>query len=1690
MSQAKKFGTFAGVFTPSILTILGVIMYMRLGWVVGQAGLINTLVIILVAHIISITTGLSISSIATDKKIRTGGIYYILSRSLGLPAGGAIGITIFIGTALSISLYIVGFTESFLSLDVVSNFLHLTPGIPSYRLVGSVVAVILVILALISTSVVIKTQFFILGAIALSIVSIVGGLLWGNGYMPSSVAMTPIEGSESMAIIFGIFFPAATGFTAGVAMSGDLKDPKNAIPKGTMIAIGTGLIVYVALAFLLSFFVRRDMLLNDPDFLLKIALFSPLVIAGIWGATLSSALGGILGAPRIMQAMSQDKLSPRMFAKGYGKNNEPRAALILTFILAEVGILIGELNVIARVVSMFYIAAYGFINLAFTLENWASSDFRPSFRINKWVGIIGFIACFAVMYELDAIAMAAAIVIIAIVYIILRRQKLRSELGDVWTSVWNSLTRKALTQANQRRLEERNWRPNIILFSGGTNSRPHLVDFGQWMVGKHGFLSNFDLTEGTHEENMIYKRDQNIRTKGKEGIFVRNHVCTDIYEGIETIAKTYGFSGIEPNTVLMGWARQTKEPERFVQMLENLSTMDLNVLMLDYDQRKGFGKQRLIDLYMTPWDINGLFPLYLVRFLWYTEEWGKSRLRLFILNDENQDSKSIFRAASNLLDKVRIDGEIRVLNNHFEKKPHHQIILQESQEADLVILGIPDFTKQNNREFIHATDILCRDLGSVLLVKASSEFDRLNLSYQTKESSQTTIDFTEQNVSLPPVIHPELKTICSKTVHALQEKLEEYGEELSSTATLIDDYFRAVEEDYQKALQQTKEILSSGEDSMVGKRTLFRKLVINLRSQYTKAEKEIFPAINSIIINTSDRVISELRTIYDDLPEALKITYGEETTSPMEGDSEATKRYRKKLSAYLAKHHKGKEASIPIQKIVKGTMTHLPSLLSHNEQQLIELIISHYVVLEKLHDTLVKSYPLFFKTEDTAEQLKAIQKILQEIATIVKEGVDDNAEKLKDIFAHINNYTFHASKAMIELLNQPVLSKKSLSGSKQEKQLEEFSQTTEERIGNWKKNQKLLANNLMLEINLMLFNTIAESSSNEIIHAIDLLITDGVIANHKAIIQLLKAKELSIQKTREIVDNNDYANETNTQITNAFSRLQRKVQNFPETYEILSHEFYNELGSRAYDLPDTVTIKSQQLLDHLYQQEFTMPINKLLHESIKVINRSKQKEQEIITRLSVSGFTGKEQRDFIHAHIEILEDEIQKLTLLREEFIEKIYHIFEVYSNRLSIQPFLRTASNLRHYIRNMEREKSEDFLTRTYQRMDSGVRRFFTNLWYRQSRGILLHERLLKAEKKERSEEQISRITAASSSRLALSEIPFHYHRLFLRKQQYAPEFWIGREREIAAFEVYKKQYHHLKSGAILVTGERYSGKTYFCEHVAAKDPVYIVSPPLGGSLSPKTFYAILANSLEAEKQNWEEALKALPQGTTIIFDNMELWWSRSTKGHLVLDIIQKIINTYSSKILFICNVSSISYKVIRNITDINNIFIGEVELLPFDAHELETIIMRRHRAGGIPFQIEGRNESNYRPWHYARLFTRYFNYSNGNIGIALYNWISNITAIEDKTLIMRYPILPDDLPLEALEERVLFSLIQLVIHQQMSSDKLARVMQLKREEALSILETLYKKNLAITGGAEIYEPNPVMYQFIVERLIKEELI
>ena len=369
-------GTFGGVFTPSILTILGVIMYLRFGWVVGNVGLIGTLIIVTIATSITFLTALSIASIATDQRVRIGGAYYMISRSLGIESGGAIGIPLFFALALSVALYTIGFAES-----IVSVFPNL-----NFKWVGIVTTIAVAALALISAKAAIRAQYFIMFGIGLSLLS----LIFGSPIEQSSIEMwgAADRNSESFWVVFAVFFPAVTGIMAGVNMSGDLKEPAKSIPKGTFYAIGVGYVIYMLLPIILANRADAITLIEDPLIMRKISYWGDAILIGVWGATLSSAVGSILGAPRVLQALARDGVLPRWLrwlGRGEGEDDTPRLGTILTLGIALIAVAMGDLNLIAPILTMFFLTTYGVLNIAAGTERLLGSpSFRPKFKVH-WI---------------------------------------------------------------------------------------------------------------------------------------------------------------------------------------------------------------------------------------------------------------------------------------------------------------------------------------------------------------------------------------------------------------------------------------------------------------------------------------------------------------------------------------------------------------------------------------------------------------------------------------------------------------------------------------------------------------------------------------------------------------------------------------------------------------------------------------------------------------------------------------------------------------------------------------------------------------------------------------------------------------------------------------------------------------------------------------------------------------------------------------------------------------------------------------------------------------------------------------------------------------------------------------------------------------------------------------------------------
>ncbi|MFC2086512.1 Na-K-Cl cotransporter, partial [Bacteroidota bacterium] len=435
--QPVKFGTFLGVFTPSVLTILGVMMYLRFGWVLGNLGLPLTLLTVILASSITFITGLSASAIATNMKVGIGGEYYMISRSLGIQLGGAIGIPLFLCRTLSLTLYAFGLAES------IAPFWPAEWGAAPVQLIAALIIVFTTAIAGKSADLSLKLQIPIMIAVGISVFALFSGVLTGGFHAPEMVPNYQRSAPEGFWFVFAVFFPAVTGFTAGIGMSGDLKDSKKSIPKGTILAVLTGTLVYLLILMVLSVTskVDGDMLAlidpSAPPIWSKIALFGMvLVYPGLWGAILSSAFGSILGGPRVLQALSLDKIAPKALGRT-SKSGQPTIATWITGAIALCAVALGDLNAVGRWVTIFFLTLYIVINLSAVIEKLVGDiSYRPTIKVHWMISLIGSFGAGVVMFLINPLACVIAIFLELMIYLYFKRKALESSWGDVRAGLW------------------------------------------------------------------------------------------------------------------------------------------------------------------------------------------------------------------------------------------------------------------------------------------------------------------------------------------------------------------------------------------------------------------------------------------------------------------------------------------------------------------------------------------------------------------------------------------------------------------------------------------------------------------------------------------------------------------------------------------------------------------------------------------------------------------------------------------------------------------------------------------------------------------------------------------------------------------------------------------------------------------------------------------------------------------------------------------------------------------------------------------------------------------------------------------------------------------------------------------------------------------------------------------------------
>lgn len=713
-AKAKGAGlsTFEGVFTPSILTILGVIMYLRFGWVVGNVGLLGTLLIVTLSTAITFLTALSIAAIATDQRVRIGGAYYMISRSLGIETGGAVGIPLYFAQALSVALYTVGFAES-----VVQAF----PGVDE-KIVGVVTTILVTLVALKSARAAIRAQYIIMIAIGLSIIS----LIFGSPIEETEIVYWSQPEEGNFWVVFAVFFPAVTGIMAGVNMSGDLEDSARSIPRGTLAAVGAGYLIYMALPILLIMRAGTEALIEDPLIMRRISFWGDAILLGVWGATLSSAVGSILGAPRVLQALSRDGVLPaslQFLGKGSGPNDEPRIGTIVTFFVSIGAVLLGNLNLIAPVLSMFFLTTYGVLNITAGLERFLNNpSFRPVFKVHWAFSLLGAVGCIAVMFLINALASVVAIVCVAAIYVWLERQEIQSAWGDVRQGIWMALTREGLLRMKTYTQDTKNWRPHLLVLSGAPRKRWHLIELASALTHNRALLTVATVipSDNVSDERISTMEAMIQEYLSKRGVqsLVRVVADTQPLKGAERLVQIYGLGALVPNTILLGASETEELKPAYCQMITNFYKGRRNVVLVHNNASRKFGRRKRIDVWWGGLQNNGGLMMILAYLLKTSISWRSAEIRVKMVVPDAEAEQPAYENLSNLVKKVRTDAvaEVLVMNG----QTFDEILHDSSRGADIILMGMAH-PHDGYVEYFNQTFSRIRGLPTTVLVLAAQE---------------------------------------------------------------------------------------------------------------------------------------------------------------------------------------------------------------------------------------------------------------------------------------------------------------------------------------------------------------------------------------------------------------------------------------------------------------------------------------------------------------------------------------------------------------------------------------------------------------------------------------------------------------------------------------------------------------------------------------------------------------------------------------------------------------------------------------------------------------------------------------------------------------------------------------------------------------------------------------------------------
>lgn len=735
-THKKGLGT-AAVFFTSISTILGAIMFLRFGYAVGNLGLTSSIMIIVVGHLVTIPTALAISEIATNQKVEGGGVYFIMSRSFGLNIGGAIGITLYLSQAISIAFYAIAFAQAF---DPLFTWLLVEWGwYFEYQTqiitIPSTLFLILLVLYK-GADIGMKLLYVVVAILGISLVLFFLGSTEYSQNLTKLPWKEPIFQHDSFAKVLAICFPGFTGMAAGVGLSGDLEKPSKSIPLGTMLATIGGMVIYLAITIKLAMSAPLGELADPANQLIMqdIALWGPIIPIGLAAATISSAIGSIIVAPRTLQALGKDDIFPskpfnRFLSKINPVNKEPINASIITSVIAFAIVLINDVDIVAEIISIFFMISYGALCLISFFEHFAADPaYRPSFRSKWYLSLLGAVLCVYFMFAMNPMYAIIGSILMVLVFIVVNHtQQGRAGMSVIFQGVISQLSRKLHVFLQKVQKDQTNsWRPSIVCISQHSFDRFGAFEILRWVSRKYGFGTYIHMILGylskdtNKQSHEALDRLIQMAQDTKSNIYLDTLVSPSFTSAVAQTLQLPGISGKENNMILLEFEKEkAKDLEDFLDNYSLIKSTGFDVCLLGSSIRS-FGFKRNIHIWITAKDFANANLMILMGYIVLGHpEWRKGTIKIFALYPEEnlKEQKSQLTSLVNS-GRLPISGKNIEMIPKPEEVDEKEVINDKSKDADLTLIGFrSELLKKQGLDIFNGYD----KIGDVLFMNTDQQ---------------------------------------------------------------------------------------------------------------------------------------------------------------------------------------------------------------------------------------------------------------------------------------------------------------------------------------------------------------------------------------------------------------------------------------------------------------------------------------------------------------------------------------------------------------------------------------------------------------------------------------------------------------------------------------------------------------------------------------------------------------------------------------------------------------------------------------------------------------------------------------------------------------------------------------------------------------------------------------------------------